>query len=469
MSASRNHSRNNPPAASSEQGRYTADLRPLKQLVVHESRSPLVRNSPLLLGVGAMALLAVATACKRPAVVDPPDAGIDAVVDAFMAARGIVGLGVGIVVNGEVAYVAGYGLADRDADIPVRPYETRFRWASISKTLTAVAALTLDEIGALDLDDPVTDHFPDYGAPPGVQGPFGSVLPLPPGVMVTVRNLLDHRSGIRHYSNGTPGVSVNPPASQRNDPDFNSGFIWAFPLWLDEPLLFAANTGFSYSSPAFNLLGAVVGAAQNARSGLVQSIEQGYLLRVNGLLAGTGAAGIRPDYQWIDIPQRAKGYIADGQTLEISSDSNSDVSWKLPSGGFLSTTYELAEYCGLLCRNALIGDPTASAVYTLGPLGIPRYNLGFYIDARNGRLRVSHGGVQQKVRSHLAFYPAEQLGFVVFSNTYTDAEDEPFWVQWFSAPNPPMIRVSELVDQLEDLVRARLMAGEAAVQTALAD
>lgn len=168
--------------------------------------------------------------------------------------------------------------------------------------------------------------------------------------------------------------------------------------------------------------------------------------------------------QWVDIPHRSRGYIADPHTLAITNDGNSDVSWKLPGGGFISTTRELTEYCRLLTGTTLIGPATAANVYTLGPLGTPRYHLGFFIDARNGRLRVSHGGLQQKVRSHLAFYPAERLGFVVFSNTSTGTDDEPFWVDWFSGPNPPAIRVSDLVDQLEDLVRARVAAGEAPVQ-----
>jgi hypothetical protein len=68
------------------------------------------------------------------------------------------------------------------------------------------------------------------------------------------------------------------------------------------------------------------------------------------------------------------------------------------------------------------------------------------------------------VRSHLAFYPAERLGFVVFSNTKTGDNDEPFWVPWINGPNPPAIFMPELVDQIEDVVRARLAAGQPAIQ-----
>jgi CubicO group peptidase (beta-lactamase class C family) len=419
----------------------------------------------LLLFVASTLLASVPTACNRAPSAAPRDPGIDAVAEAYRTTHGIVGLGIGVVVNGEVAYVAGYGLADREAAIPVDPHQTRFRWASISKTLTAVAALSLAEVDALDLDAPVASVYQAYVPPPGVLAPFGQVTPLPDGWHVTVRNLLDHRSGMRHYSNGTPGVSVTPPGSQRNDPTVNTGFAWAFSRWTSEPLRFLPGTGFSYSTPGFNLLGAVVGAAQNARSGLAQSVEEGYLDRVRGLLAGTAAQGVRPDYQWIDVPNRSRGYIADDDTLAISDDGDSDVSWKLPGGGFISTTRELAEYCRLLTGTTLVSASMAADVFTLGPAATPRYNLGFFIDARNNRVRVSHGGVQQKVRSHLAFYPAERLGFVVFSNTSTAEEDEPFWAEWFDSADAPAIQVGQLVDQLEDLVRARVAAGEPAVQT----
>lgn len=411
-----------------------------------------------------VALVATLSACSGTPAADPSDPGLDAVVDGYMSARGIVGMGVGIVVNGKVAYLAGYGLADRDAKVPVRPRETRFRWASISKTLTAVAALTLAEVGALDLDAPVADVYPAYVPPSGARTPFGIVMAIPPGWGVTSRNLLDHRSGVRHYSNGSPDIDVTPPVSQRNDPAVNTGFEWALSRWAIEPLLFLPNTGFAYSTPAFNLLGAVVGAAQNARSGLAQSVEQGYLDRVLGLLQGTPAQGIRRDYQWIDIPNRSRGYVANPVTLAISNDGDSDVSWKLPSGGFISTTRELAEYCRLLTGTTLLGPATAADVFSLGPLGTPRYRLGFFIDSRYDRVRVSHSGAQQKVRSHLAFYPAERLGFVVFSNTRTGQDDEPFWVQWINGPNPPAIFLPDLVDQLEDVIRGRLAAGQSAIQ-----
>lgn len=416
--------------------------------------------------LAVVSAVALGTAgCKAPssATAELVDRDVDSLVRTFMAERGIVGMGVGIVVDGEVAYVGGYGFEDRDLEVPVDPLKTKFRWASISKTLTAVAVLTLEEIGALDLDDQVLELYPAYVPPPGSPGLFG-LAPVAPS-STTVRHLLNHNSGIRHYSNGQPGVSVTPPTSQRNYPTINTGFEWAFPLWTGEPLLFAPGTGFAYSTPAFNLLGAVVGAVQNQYTSTNQSVDAGYVERVDGLVSGTAAQGLRHDYYWDPISRRSKGYLVDDDDVtNVSDDGNSDVSWKLPAGGFLSSTRVLAEYCALLMGPELLSASTRAEVYTPGLLGTGRFHLGFYVDTRNFRTRVSHRGSQQKVRSHLAFYPDDRLGFVAFSNTGTDSEDEPFWVELFGGPDPPFIRVSELVDQLEDLVRARLANGEPAIQ-----
>jgi CubicO group peptidase (beta-lactamase class C family) len=62
---------------------------------------------------------------------------IDETVKAAMEKGKIVGLAVGIIDNGEVAYVKGYGQADREANVPVSA-RTMFRWASVSKPITAV-------------------------------------------------------------------------------------------------------------------------------------------------------------------------------------------------------------------------------------------------------------------------------------------------------------------------------------------
>ena len=63
--------------------------------------------------------------------------------------------------------------------------KTRFRIASVSKTITDVALARLIESGALSLDDPLSKYVPDF----------------PKADVITIRQLLDHQSGIAHTNN----------------------------------------------------------------------------------------------------------------------------------------------------------------------------------------------------------------------------------------------------------------------------
>ena len=76
---------------------------------------------------------------------------IDQAVEAEMNRQNAVGVAVGVIRDGRIAHLKGYGLANRKSETPVDT-ESMFRWASISKPLTALAAMQLWEEGKLDLD-----------------------------------------------------------------------------------------------------------------------------------------------------------------------------------------------------------------------------------------------------------------------------------------------------------------------------
>ena len=69
--------------------------------------------------------------------------------------------------RGQVIHLKGYGAAHREFDVRWTP-DTRYRLASITKSLVATAVLRLEEQGRLRLDDPVQKYvrdFPDLGTP----------------------------------------------------------------------------------------------------------------------------------------------------------------------------------------------------------------------------------------------------------------------------------------------------------------
>ena len=126
-----------------------------------------------------------------------------ATIDLFLKAGALLGLQSGYVAmfarNGQVVYGTSAGYADIASGTPMA-LDTRFRIASMTKPITAVAAMILVEEGRLRLDDPVSNYIPaaanlrvatSQSALPG--GGFATTALDRP---LTVRDLLAFSSGI---------------------------------------------------------------------------------------------------------------------------------------------------------------------------------------------------------------------------------------------------------------------------------
>ncbi len=98
----------------------------------------------------------------------------------------VAGLAVAVVRGGSTAWFHMYGAADIGSGEPVDE-QTVFRVASVTKTITAVAVMQLQEQGVVDLDAPAGDYLRAYRLIPGHAG-FGPV---------TLRHLLTRTAGIR--------------------------------------------------------------------------------------------------------------------------------------------------------------------------------------------------------------------------------------------------------------------------------
>ena len=101
--------------------------------------------------------------------------------------------------DGHVVHATTAGYADIESRRPMQ-LETRFRMASMTKPVTAVAALLLIEEGRLGLDDPVARYIPAAGelrVATSIQNAAGGTIPTAPLARpLTVRDLLTFRAGI---------------------------------------------------------------------------------------------------------------------------------------------------------------------------------------------------------------------------------------------------------------------------------
>jgi len=330
-----------------------------------------------------------------------------------------VGLGTGVIIQGRVAWLGGFGYADLAGEELLDPTRHQLRWASIAKTVNGAMAARLAAAGRLNLDAQIWTIW--EGAPAGP----------------TVGQLLSHTGGVMSYDDGS--VDPTPPLAEQLDPEVNTGFTWALNRWTGEPLLAHPGTAFRYSSLSHNLAGAAVGLA-GARQG--DSVDRGWLATLSSMLAGTGADGVWPDIEWAPRPHRAKGYrLADDGEIYPSEDV--DVSWKAPGGGLISTVQQLAGWCALLAGDEVM-SPEAKALawtpVTLKDGTVSDYGLGFGLGERNGRRTVEHDGGQEKTRTRLVLYPDEGLCFVAMTNTESASSRYP-------------VEMRRVTDGLEDVTR----------------
>ena len=96
---------------------------------------------------GTLALAATAQGCvstRKSSKKHPARRSFDREMESFMEARKVPGGALAVVKDRRLVYARGYGWADREAKIPVKP-DSLFRIASVSKPITAVAVMKLVE------------------------------------------------------------------------------------------------------------------------------------------------------------------------------------------------------------------------------------------------------------------------------------------------------------------------------------
>src|SRR5512147_1161510 len=101
----------------------------------------------------------------RPTLPAAAAQALSGMLEEFVTKHHVPGLMFGLVADGALAWTKGIGLADREANRPVTP-TTRFRIASMTKMITALAILMLRDAGKLALDEPVGAYVPELANMP---------------------------------------------------------------------------------------------------------------------------------------------------------------------------------------------------------------------------------------------------------------------------------------------------------------
>ncbi len=314
---------------------------------------------------------------------------INAIVDSEMTEQKLVGAAVGIVVDGKVAYLRGFGFENLKEKIPVTR-DTQFRWASISKPLTAITAMHLWERGKIDLDADIRIYVPEFPEKDGI---------------VTARDLLCHQGGIVHYTNG------KVIRSDRNfkDPRPFESVITSLDYFRESALVAPPGTTFSYSTHGYMLLSAVV-----ERAGGTPYIDQ---VR-NTIFRPADMSSIHPDYPWIETPHRTLGY--DMARRRIRKVGHQEVHWKLGGGGYISTIDDLTKFSAAVLRRDFLKPETWDLMWTDqhdADGNATGMGLGFFIQGEGDGKAILHSGSQNETKTLMVIYPSQNMTITFMSNS----------------------------------------------------
>lgn len=193
----------------------------------------------LALGIVVLALCLIAPAsafAEESPTAEPDLAAIDAYIQEEMREAHIPGLALGIVHDDEVVHIESFGVAGPSGRA-VTP-RTPFILASASKSFTALAIMQLSEAGKVDLDAPVQRYVPWF-----------RVADKAASNQITVRNLLNHTSGLPE------DTAFEPMRSNDMSDDALEERVRALN---DVQLNHRVGTTFEYTDANYDVLGLIV-------------------------------------------------------------------------------------------------------------------------------------------------------------------------------------------------------------------
>ncbi len=293
------------------------------------------------------------------------------------------GLSVAVGVSNKVCWSDGFGFADLERKTSANG-ATIYRYASISKPISATALMQLVEQGKVSLDAPVQRYIPSF--------------PQKPEGEITMYHLLTHTSGIRHYR-GLEFLSNRRYKSVEE----------ALGIFKDDPLEFKPGAKYQYSSYGYNILAAVVEKASG------KSFRE-YLKEKIFRPAGMTAA----DLEFLEEPvtNRCHQYLRVADAFVPAPEV--DLSCKWAGGGIAGTAEDLVRFCIALDQGKLLRAKTCAQMYQPGILSDGSrtdYGLGWKSRKdKHGRLWVGHSGGATGGTTYFLHDPQGQVAVALLTN-----------------------------------------------------
>jgi CubicO group peptidase (beta-lactamase class C family) len=321
---------------------------------------------------------------------DPADAAVSDYVKAEMQRQHIPGLSLLVVRAGKVIRAEGFGMANVELQVPVKP-ETVFQSGSVGKQFTATAVMMLVEEGKIGLDDPLTKYFAN--APATWND-------------VTVRELLSHTAGFGDYP---------------KDFDLRKDWTEDEELKLIEsiPLAYPPGTKWEYSNFGYVTLGILIHRVTGEFYGdfLQQRIFQ-----------PLGMTSTRIISEADIVPNRAAGYRLVKGELK-NQEWVSPVVNTTADGSLYFSILDLVKWDAALYTEKLLKRSSLDLMWTPAKLknGEPNqahYGFGWVSDSIHGHRCIHHDGSWQGFETAINRYVDDQLTVVALANLADSKPDE---------------------------------------------
>lgn len=308
------------------------------------------------------------------------EANVDKFIKAEMARQKIPGVSLAAVRDGKPLIVKGYGLANIEHQVAVKP-ETIFQSGSVGKQFTSMAVMLLVDEGKIGLDEKIGKYIGEV--PEGWKN-------------ITVRHLLSHTGGMTDY----PG-----------DFDFRRDYTEDELLKRAKeiPLAFQPGEKWDYSNLGYVMLGIIIHKVSGKFYG---DFLQERVFKPLGM----ATARIINEADIVD--NRAAGY-----RLVKGEVKNQD--WVSPSlnttadGALYLTALDMIKWDAALAAEKLLKKSSFDEMWAPIKLSSGKthpYGFGWAVNKVNGRRLIEHGGAWQGFKTHIARYVDNNLTVIVFAN-----------------------------------------------------
>jgi len=305
----------------------------------------------------------------------------------------VPGVSIAVIDQGRIAWARGYGFSDIASKRPVAP-DTRFQAASISKPVTAAAALHFVEEGKLELDRNVNDYLKSWKVP---ENDFTREQ------KVTLRRILSHSAGLTVH--GFPGYEADKPLPTLVQVLNGEKPANTEPVRVD----FIPGTKWRYAGGGYvvmqQMLIDVLGQP------FPEMMQQTVLDRF-GMKDSAYSQPLRNDWK----PFAATGYQPDGKPVEGDYHTYPE----LAAAGLWTTPSDLARFA-IGIENALAGKShdviSKGMAEQMLTRQIENDGLGVFLDGQGSTLRFSHGGGNEGFRCLLAAYAETGQGAAIMTNS----------------------------------------------------